>query len=211
MNKLINKSNLDINSLLIKWSLMKGYLHNGIVQSTKFGLFNQWFTFCICLYTAIKWSILLFYPKGSKMDNLLGDFGYFYGPKIIIDVMLAFGAIYVIIVKIQLIFLSKHPKKMFYWLDTMVYNDDNHSFDKLNLNQTESKMFIKRLSLSVFLLKCFTKTFTIFFIITSVAIVLGYQNDYLLNYLISILLFVPQLYFNIQFIYGFFVILYPVS
>ena len=91
MDELVNKSNLDINSLLINWGLISGHLHDGIIEPTKFGRFNQWFTFFSCLFTAIKWSILLFNPKDSEMVNLLGDWGHVFGPKIIIDSMILSG------------------------------------------------------------------------------------------------------------------------
>ena len=141
MDKLAKKSNLDVNSLLINWGLLSGHLNDGIIEPTKFGRFNQWFTFLICLFTALKWSILLFTPKDSELVDLLGDWGYFFCPKLLIDFILIIISIFIITVKFIFLFTSK--QKMFYWLDVMEYDENTQSFNKLNLNETESKMFIK--------------------------------------------------------------------
>ena len=213
MEKLVNKFNLDINLLLINWGLMSGPLHDGVVEPTKFGRFNQWFTLFLSLFTGIKWSILSFFPKHSKMANWLDDWGYFYGPKIIIDFIIIFSEIYIIVIMFIFYLASRNTRKqkMLNWLYAMEYDQFSKSFKKLNLTKTESKMFIKRLSLSIFLLKSFTHPFLMFFIIISFVFVFIFQNDYQLNYIISFLCFVLQLYYNIQFIFGFLVILYPVS
>ena len=210
MDKLANKSNLDINSLLIKWSLMTGYLHDGIVESTEFGRFNQWFCFVYCFFAAIKYFIQLFVPKDSKMAHQLGDWGYFFGPKVFLNFICFLVLLYVIFAKILFLFASKHPKKMFYWIDVMEYNE-NRSFDKLNLNESDLKKFIKRLSLSVFLLRCFTYGFIIFYYTITPILIFQYQDSYHLNYLMSILFFLPQSYYGIKYMFGILGILYPVS
>lgn len=71
MNKIIENTNLNINTLLINWSLMNGYSHDDVIETTKFGCFNQWFGFLVCLFTAIKWSILLFSPQDSEMSKIV--------------------------------------------------------------------------------------------------------------------------------------------
>ena len=211
MDELANESNLDINSLLIYWGLLSGHLHDGIIQPTKFGLINQWFTFFICLFTAIKWSILLLTPKESETVHLLGDWTIAFGPKIILDSIIIFLACYIITVKLIFIFASYHSKKMFYWLDALEYDEDNKSFNKLNLNETESKMFIRRLSLTIFLFRCVSYVFMISFYLANFMFVLIYRKGYYLNYLISLVIFIPQHYIDGQFIFGFLAILYPVS
>ena len=209
MNKIIQITNLNIDSLLINWGLLSGHLNDGIIEPTKFGRFNQWFTFLICLFTAIKWSILLLIPKDSEFVDLLGDWGYFFGPKIIIDFILIIISIFIITVKFIFLFTSK--QKMFYWLNVMDYDEETQSFNKLNLNETESKMFIKRLSLSIFLLKCFTRLIVSFFVLVNLVLILKWQRNYLLNYFVSFVIYVPHLYLNASFIFGFLAILYPVS
>ena len=210
MNKIIDNTNLNINSLLINWSLLSGQLDDGIIEQTIIGSFYQWLTFCLCIFHVIKWLILIFTPHESETSHLLGEWAYFYGPKIIIDYNIIFVALQIITVKLLFLYASKHPKKMFYWLEALAYNDDNDSFDKLNLNKTESKMFIKRLSISIFVLKIFTFTFVPFFAIVNFVLVFKWQSNHVLNYLISLLLYLPQLYLNMQFIFGFLVLLYPV-
>ena len=41
MNKIIENTNLNSNTLLIDWSLMNGYLHDDVIETTKFGYFNE--------------------------------------------------------------------------------------------------------------------------------------------------------------------------
>ena len=145
------------------------------------------------------------------MANFLGDFGAFYGPKIIVDMVIVYIAVYIITVKLLFVYASKHTKQMFYWLDVMEYNSVNQSFDKLNLNQVESKMFMKRLSLSTFMLKCFTYTLMTFFMSTNSVLAFKHKDYYYLYYLISTVIHLPQMYLYVSFMLGFLVILYPVS
>ena len=119
--------------------------------------------------------------------------------------------LYIIFAKILFLFASKHPKKMFYWIDVMEYNEENQSFDKLKLNETDSKKFIKRLSLSIFLLRCFTYVFTTSFYIIIPILIFQHQESYYLNYFISILFCLPLSYYSVNFMFGILGILYPVS
>ena len=210
MEKIIQNTELDINLLLIQWSLMSGHLNDGIIEKTKFGKFNLWFCFLLCLFNGTKWSILILSPKESQMTNFLGEWAYFFGPKVIIDLIIVVATIYIIAIKIQFIFMSKNPKKMLYWIDAMTYDHDNQSFNKLNLIESQSKMFIKRLSLSLFLIQHFTYSFIIFFILVSCILVFKRLNHHFSNYLISILCYTPLIYYNIRFLFGFLAILYPV-
>ena len=207
----MQNTDLNINNLLINWCLMSGYLHDGIIESTKFDRFNLWFTFCLSLFHGIKWTILLFSPKDSQMTNLLGEWAYYLGLKIIFDLLIIFLAIYVISVKLLFVYASKHPQKMFNWINVMKFNPINRSFDKLNLTKAESKLFIKRLSISFFL--CRIMIYPISFLTAFIIFILifVYQNDYHLNYLISLICFLPQIYLNVCLTFGFIAILYPVS
>ena len=145
------------------------------------------------------------------MANQLGDWGYFFGPKIIVNFITFLIFVLIIFAKILFLFASKQPKKMFYWINAMEYNEENGSFDKLNLNESDSKKFIKRLSLSVFLLRSFTFALTISYYLVTPLLIYKHQNAYYLNYFISILFFMPEMYYGIQFLFGILVILYPVS
>ena len=54
-----------------------------MIKTIKFGNVKQWIAFIFSLFHVIKWIIILFCSKESEMANLLGDFGYFYGPKLV--------------------------------------------------------------------------------------------------------------------------------
>ena len=161
MDKIIANTNLNINTFLINLGLMTGYLHDEIIESTTFGRFNLWFGFVLCIFHGIKWTILIFSSQDPDMANFLGEWAYFFGPKVIYDFLIIILTIYIIVIKILFIFASKHPKKM-YWLKIIELNPDKRSFDKMNLNETESKMFIKRLSISFSLIKFVIFSFVIF-------------------------------------------------
>ena len=118
-------------------------MHDGIIEPTKFGIFNNWFCFIYSFTASIKYFVQLFIPKGSEMVNQLGDWGYFIGPRVVINFISFLVILYIIFAEVLFIFASKHPKKMFYWIDAMEYNEENQSFDKLKLNEIDSKKFIK--------------------------------------------------------------------
>ena len=145
------------------------------------------------------------------MSNLLGDFAYYFGPKVILDLIIMFNPICISTVKLLFVYASKHIKKYFYWLEAMEFNPVNRSFDKLDLNENESKNFVKRLSLSIFLLKSFVCFIIAFFFVLVFVLTFKLKDDYHLNYLISLVLYIPQIYLNVYFIFGFLVLLYLVS
>ena len=208
---MIENMDLNINTLLINWSLMSGYLHGDIIKTTAFGRFNLWFGFVLSIFHGIKWSVLLFSSKDSQMANLLGEWAYYFGPKIILDLVIVFLSVFVISVKLLFVYASKHTKNMMYWLEAMKFDPVNRSFDKLNLTEYELKVFIKRLSLSLFLLKSAIYSISSFCVLVIFVLIFKIQNDHHLNYLISLLCFLTQLYLNISLMFGFIVILYPVS
>lgn len=114
----------------------------------------------------------------------------------------------VVFVKILFLFASKCSKNMFYWLDAMEYNEENQSLDKLNLKENESNKFVKRLSLSIFLLRCFTISAVIFYYLITPIFIYRSQNGYYLNYFISSLFFLPEIYYGCKSMFGIFRILY---
>ena len=211
MEELIERSNLNVNSWLIYWGAMRGTIKDGIIEKTKFGLFTQSFCLSISSFTAIKFATLLFHPKESKIVDQLGDWGPFVGPKVFIDGMATIIAVYIITCNLLFYFHLKNSKKMLFWVEAMEFDYDNRRFKKLDLNESDSKMFIKRMSIFKFGLKSFLYSFIIFFIIVNVYSVFKYRDDYYIHYFISIFLFVLQQYFNIGYIYGLFIILYLVN
>ena len=111
MEKLIEKSNLNVNFWLLKVGLMYGHLHDGIIQTTKFGILKCFTVFCFSIFTTIKWTIYLFCAKESRMCNLLGDWSYFYGPKLLVDLILLILAIFVLFFFLLFYFSSKILRK----------------------------------------------------------------------------------------------------
>ena len=144
----VDQSDLSINSWLIRWGLMSGEYKDGKINTTKCGLINQLFAFWLFVYAIIKWTILLFSPKDSLTANLLGEWAYYFGPKIIFDLFIIILSVYVIVVKLLFVYASINTKKMFYWFEAMKFNPVDRSFEKLNLNESQSKKFVKRMSIS---------------------------------------------------------------
>ena len=100
---------------------------------------------------------------------------------------------------------------MLYWIDAMEYNEENRSFDKLNLNENDLKKFIKRLSLSIFLLRCFTYEFIILYYTVTPILIFKHQDSYHLNYFISTWFFLLEVFNGIHCLFGILGILYPVG
>ena len=75
------------------------------------------------------------------MANWLGDWGYFYGPKIIIDLIIIFSEIYVIAIMFIFYLVSKNirKQKMLNWFYAMEYDPITKSFNKLNLTKLNQK------------------------------------------------------------------------
>lgn len=210
MKNYIEKANLDVNSWLINWGLMSDHLKDGIFETTHFGRINHWIGFLSNLFTSIKWLILLFYPKQSEINNLLGDWSYFLGPKIVMSSMIIEIAAYYLIVHCLFNFCSKHPK-MFYWLDLLEFDSVNCCFAKLNLNESDSKAFIKRISLLNLVLNGFCYPFMTFYAVTCTILTFKYETDYFFYYLISIVIYCAQFQYALNCVKGMTVILYLVS
>ena len=94
----------------------------------------------------------------------------------------------------------------------MEYDRDNRCFNKLNLNQSESGMMIKRTALFNLALKAFTYLAIPFFVAATIFDVFKLKIDpnYRLNYIISILLYAIQAYYNACYLFGFLMVLYLV-
>ena len=90
MIKLREKTNLNINSWLIDWGLMSGYLKDEVIHSTNFGVSSCLFAFCLNTFSLIKWIILLFTAKDTLLTHYLGDWGIFYAPKLVADLFSVF-------------------------------------------------------------------------------------------------------------------------
>ena len=99
------------------------------------------------------------------MCNLLGDWSYFYGPKLLVDLITLILAIYVLLVFLLFYFSSKNPKKMLFWLEHMQFDNENRCFNKLKLNQSDLKTFKRRMSLLRITYNIFVYSFFVIFVI----------------------------------------------
>ena len=185
MNNLIKASNLNINSWLINWGYLNGYLKDGKIEPTKFVKFVNWSFILINSFNAIKWLILLFSDKKSKMNDYLGDMVIFFGPKVALDFMMVLTCITSLILGLLFNFASKHSQKMLYWLDQMEFDNENRCYKKLDLNQSDSMMIIKRMSLFMFGLKWFMYSFIPLLVVVTCFCAFQKQRKYFINYCIS--------------------------
>ena len=212
MKSLFENPNLNINSWLINWGFLNGYLKDGLFIRTKFGQINQWFCVLTMILNAIKFSILLFTEKESKISKQLGEWSYFLAPRIMMNAIITIGSCCTIIVVIFFNLCCRNYKKLFYWLDNMEYHVDNRCFPKINLNDCDSKLLTKRMSLFIMSLYYFTVPYLLCFVAVNCFCVFRYVNDYhyYFNYFISIISFLPSLYFYLNYIFGFLGLLYLV-
>ena len=209
---LIKNHNLDINSWLINWGFLNGQLKDGLFIKTKFGQINQWFCVLTMIINIIKLSILLSVEKESKISKQLGEWSYFLAPRIMINSIITIGSCYTIVVVIFFNLCCRNPTKLFYWLINMEYDVDNECFPKVNLNDSNSKLLFKRMSLFMNSLNYLTIPYLLCFVIINCFCVFKYVNDYnyYFNYFISIISFLPSLYFYLNYIFGFLGLLYLV-
>ena len=84
----LDKINLDVNSMLMNWGLIRGRYEDDVIKTTKFGLLNMAFIFTLYLYEGIKWNVLMFYPLESQIAYYLGQFVQYFGPKLVVDLIL---------------------------------------------------------------------------------------------------------------------------
>lgn len=150
MDLSLDKINLDINSMLINWGLMTGRYQNGVIKATKSGKLNMAFAFTLFTFEAIKFTILMFYPEESQIAIYLGEWTQYFGPKIIVDLIVVAESVNSIILISLFYFLSQ---KMSFWLDHMTFDSETRCFKKLNLSISDSERFTKRFALLWFIIK----------------------------------------------------------
>ena len=61
MEKLIKNTDLNINSWLINWGFLNGYLQDGQTQTTKFTIFNQWLVILVNMKKKNLFLLILFF------------------------------------------------------------------------------------------------------------------------------------------------------
>lgn len=210
MEEILKKSDLDINSWLIDWGLIRGEYNDGVIETTKSGLRNNWFTFWLFLISSIKWTTLMFYSKESQVAIYLGEWAPWFGPKLVVDSMLLIQSFNSLILVILFYFCSRNPEKFLLWVEFMKFNTENRSFDNLNLNKLDSKRFAKQFALSWFIVKrinyllislSFSILFVSFFYL---------ENKHHLYYLISFVMFTLCLKFYTNHWFSLLLVLYQV-
>ena len=147
MDLLFEKTNVDINSMLISWGLMPGEYYNGVIKTNKFGLFNMWFAFILFLYQLIKWLILMCCPENSQVAIYLVEWTQYFGPKLIVDFIVVVEAVDCIIFILLFYYSLNNSKKMLFWIDFMEFDAEIRCFHKLRLIESESKRFTKQFAL----------------------------------------------------------------
>ena len=189
MKNLIENANLNVNSWLINWGLMNGYLNKGEIQTTKFGIVNQWLAIFFNAFAAIKWTILLFHSKDSKVSHMLGDIAMVFAPKAIVDPIVIFISIHLLTA--TFLFQIKN-NGMFSWLESFKYDFVNRCFRKLNLNESDSKKLTKRVAISSLILRFSHLSFTVFYAMVTSVFVYIFLREYYITYGIAIFFFTSQ-------------------
>ena len=210
MDLAFEKTDIDINSLLISWGLMPGKLSDGIIKTTKFGRFNMSFAFLLFSYETIKWIILMFYPEESQMSNYFGEFGQWFAPKLVADFILVVQPLNSIILILLFYFSLKNPDKMLFWLDFMDFDAESGRFYKLNLSESESKRFTKQFALMWFIQKRINYFLNLFTFAVILISFLLFKHDYYIYYLFSIIGFCIGVYYLANHWFNLTLILYQV-
>ena len=165
----------------------------------------------IFLLNLIRFIILLFSAKESQISKQPGDWGYFLGPRVMINGFFFLGCFFILMLMVFFQFCARKSQKMFYWLNIMNYDYEARRYFGMNLNESDSKIFIKRSLILIIAFKCFTVFCIPFFIIVVCISVFIHLNDYYLNQLITLLIFVSISYHLIALAFGLSIILYLVS
>ena len=148
MEKIIENINLDINLWLTNWGLMHGEYKDGVFKTTKFGLINQLFITILLIFELIKWSIFIFTSADSHLSHYFGEFATSLEPKLISDAIIILESVNSLILICY--FGSKCNCRSLFWLEFMHFDVNKQCFDKLDLNEIDSKKFIKQFALAYF-------------------------------------------------------------
>ena len=211
MKNFLKNADLNINSWLINWGYMNGYLKDGQIHTNNYYIIYQLIITIIMLLNVIRFIILLFNTKESQISLELGEWSFFLGPRVMINGITFLAYFYMLMLMAFFKFCARNSQKMFYWLKIMDYDSETRCYFNMNLNESDSKMFIKRSLIFINALKCFTTVCISFFtIVISISIFIN-MNDYYLNKFISFLIFVPITYHGLAYAYGLPIILYLVS
>lgn len=208
MERIIENTNLDINLWLTNWGLMSGEYKDGIFKITKFGLINQLFITILLIFELIKWVIFIFTSADSRISHYFGEFTTSLGPKLILDTMIIWESINSLILIYY--FGSKFNGKSLFWLEFMHFDVDKRCFDNLDLNEIDSKKFIKQFALAYFLIKqsnYLLSLITFSFMIISFFV---FINKYHFYYINSITIFSIGVWYKTYHWFGLLMVFYQV-
>ena len=211
MDSALEKTNIDINSLLMSWGLMPGEYRNGMMETTKFGLFNMWFAFLLFSWESIKWIILMFCTETDQIAIYLGEWHQYFGPKLVVDVAAASETLNSIALISLYYFSLRNHKKMLFWIDFMDFNSETKCFYKMNLRESDSKRFTKQFALMWFILKPINYFLDLSSFAAFLISFLMFKHDHYFNYLISIFSFSISVYYLANHWFGLTLILYQVN
>ena len=211
MKNIFENTDLNMNSWLINWGYMTGYLKNGQIHTTQYYVIYQLIIVIIFILNVIRFLILLLNAKESQISLELGDWGYFLGPRLIINGIIFFVCSYILMLMAFFKFCVLNSQKMFYWLNIMDYNSETRCYYNLNLNESDSKTFTKRSLIFINGFKFFNIVCLPFFTIVNFISILININDYYLNQLIGLMIYFPVIYHCIAYCFGLPTILYLVS
>ena len=203
-------SDLDINQWLINWGLLKGEYKDEIFTTTKFGLINNWFSFWVFLLALIKWATLMFCEKQSKIAYYLGEWGDWFGPKLVLDAILSVQPFNSLILwYFVFYYASKNSKKLLFWLDFMQFDNESRCFTKLDLNETDSKKYIKQFAMSRVIVKhiCYSVTYLSMLVLIVSLFYFENRNHFLYHFIYillhwNVLLFKSLVWFDSGFLSG---------
>ena len=211
MKSFFENTDLNMNSWLINWGYMNGYLKDGQIQTNKYFTIYQLMIIIILLLNVIIFTMLLFSAKESQISKQLGDWGNFLGPRLVINGIIFFVCFCILILMAFFKFSARNMQKMFYWLNIMDYDSETRCYLNMNLNESDSKMFIKRGLILINTFKCFNAVCIPFFTIVAFISILINLSDYHLNQLMVLPIFIPIIYHTNSYSFGLPVTLYLVS
>ena len=107
-------------------------------------------------------------------------------------------------------FSSKRSKIML-WLNYLEFDRVNRCFKKLDLNQSDSITFIKRITLFKISLDCIICSLLPLFEIANFVCLFMYKSNFYFNYIISIILICPSAYLAINCLFCLLIVLYQVN
>lgn len=191
----LEKLNLDINSMLINWGLMTGRYINGVINTSKTGIFNMAFAFTIFLFQSIKFAVLIYYPEDSQPSIYLGDLTPYFGPKVFTHFFASAESVNSVILILYFYF---GLKKMLFWLDHMQFDSESRQFYKLDLSVSDCKRFTNNFALLWFIIKRVNYLMMLLSFCAFSGSLMLFKHDHYLYYIISIIIFCIGLSFMIN-------------